>query len=214
VVALILPGPVLVVEDRTRDEIEAACRDVDGGGGSSSLPASPKIVEFSTAALATDRRLRIEDVLVGLAAERGTAEEPSDVGSPVFELPSGRAVGEWSLAAGTSRFESPWRAFPAQGDQDGSRWELVRQDGSSELVVESVSLTLKSVAGQSVIRAPGFVGAELRRGSPAALLIERLARHAARAGRPIWVPSVDAEAVRFLLGLAGPIWVDGPGVPG
>ena len=70
------------------------------------------------------------------------------------------------------------------------------------------------IAGQSVIRAPGFVGAALRRGSPAGLLIEGLARHGSRAGRPIWVPSVDAEGVRFLLGLPGPIWVDGPGVPG
>ncbi len=213
VVPVILPGPILVIEGRSHVEIAAACGDVGVASGPSSIPAPPGIAEFRASTLPPGRRVQISDVLAGLMTERGGADLRSEPDFPVLEIPSGRTVGRWSLAPAAAG-GSFWHAFPAEGDHDWGCWELVRDDGSSEIVVESTSSALDEAAGQSLIRAPGFVGADVRRGSPAGLLIERLASHAARAGRPIWVPSVDAEAVRFLLSLPGPIWVDGPGVPG
>jgi len=40
-----------------------------------------------------------------------------------------------------------------------------------------------------------------------------LAEAAHRRGLPLWVPNVDSIALRFLLGLPGTLWVDGPAVP-
>ena len=212
-VPVILPGPVLVIVGCERAEIEAVWSD-DGEVGSSLFSAPPTIIDLLAADHPKNHRIEVEDVLAGIVGEgRG---EPSHVdGSlPVLEIPSGLRVGCWSPSPRAKRRESGWLAVPAEQCHDGSCWILVREDGSSEIVVDSISPSDQEVADQSVIRVPGWIGAELRRGSPAGLLVERLARHEARAGRPLWVPSVDAEGVRFLLGLPGPIWVDGPGVPG
>jgi len=216
IIPVILPGPILVVVGRSRAEIETARGEVGGGAGSSSSPAPPMIVELSTSDLGAGDGLRIDRVLAAAAAaarRHDTVGRP-ELTHPVLELPSGGRVGRWSLTRGTADGGSPWHASPGPQDPVGICWEIMSHDGSSETIAESSSLDWDDFAGQSMIRAPGFVGAVLRRGSPAGLLIEGLARHDARAGRPIWVPSVDAEGVRFLLGLPGPIWVDGPGVPG
>ncbi len=214
IIPIILPGPILVIAGLDRAEVEAAAADAGAGSGSSSFPAPPRVVELSTSDRAAETGIRIDRILAAVTAGRGEAGRAPEFGLPVLEIPSGRNVGRWSLTRGTGADQAPWCAFPQQPDRDPSSWKIVSADGSREEISESVSLENDEVVGQSVIRAPGFAGAVLRRGSPAGLLIEGLARHPARAGRPIWVPSVDAEGVRFLLGLAGPFWVDGPGVPG
>ena len=214
IVPVILPGPILVISGRGRAEVEAAAVDAGGRPGSFSLPAPPSVVELSTSDLSAGSGIRIDSILAAATTGQDDADGQPGLSDPVFEIPSGRCVGRWSITLSTADDGTFWHASPRQGDSDGSCWEIISADGSSEAIAESISLDRDEVAGQSVIRAPGFVGAALRRGSPAGHLIEGLARHSARAQRPIWVPGVDAEGVRFLLGLAGPFWVDGPGVPG
>lgn len=214
IIPVILPGPVLVVQGRSRAEVEAARDAAEDGPGSSSCPGHPEIVHLSASDLASGEGFRIEGVLAAAIAARENSPGQSEPNHPVLELPSGRRIGQWSFSPGTAEDGSPWHAFPREVDHDPGRWEIVTRDGTHEMVEETTSLDADAVAGLSVIRAPGYVGAALRHGSPAGLLIETMTRHAARAGRPIWVPSVNADGVRFLLGLPGPIWVDGPGVPG
>lgn len=214
IIPVILPGPFLVISGRGRTEVEAAAANAGGGRGSFSFPAPPSVVELSTSDLSADSGIQIDSILAVATAGRDDADCSPEFSDPVLELPSGRCVGRWSLTPSTADDGSTWHASPRQGDSDGSCWQIVSADGASEAIAESTSLDGDEVARQSVIRAPGFVGATLRRGSPAGHLIEGLARHSARAQRPIWVPSVDSEGVRFLLGLTGPFWVDGPGVPG
>ncbi len=213
IIPVILPGPVLVVDGRSRAEVEIACGDAETGSDSSAFPAHPKITRASTSDLSAGVGFRIVDVLAAVAGGGAEAEDRPEINLPVLEIPSGRRIGQWSLAAGNAGGGAGWHAFPREGDDHRGRWEIVTDEGLRETIIQTASLESDEVEGQSVIRAPGFVGAALRRGSPAGLLIETMTRHAARAGRPIWVPSVDAEGVRFLLGLPGPIWVDGPGVP-
>jgi len=209
---VILPGPVLVVVDRGQAEIEAALVE-DLRSGPSAYPVPPAIVDLSTVLRSTDSRDLVETVLAaGVGAGRGE-QVSADLSLPVLEIPSGKKVGRWSPSPESTADGPGWLAVPAPDSREGTCWRLVGEDGSSETVVESISPSDQEGGEQMVIRIPGFIGAELRRGSPAGLLVERLARLATRVGRPLWVPSVDAEGVRFLLGLPGPIWVDGPGVP-
>ncbi len=213
VIPVILPGPILVVMGLSRADIEAALGDAGGGPGFSSFPSPPTIVELSASDFGAGDEFRIDRILAAAAAGGHVVSDRPQLKHPVLEIPSGRRVGQWSLERGTVDVGSPWGASPRIQGRAGSCWEIISQDGSSEMITESTSLDGDDVAGQSLIRAPGFVGAALRHGSPAGLLIEGMACHSARAGRPIWVPSVDGEGVRLLLGLPGPIWVDGPGVP-
>jgi len=63
------------------------------------------------------------------------------------------------------------------------------------------------------VRVPGWASRGLRPGSPAGLLVTRIAEAASRRGIPLWIPNVDQEGLRLVLGLPGTIWVDGPAVP-
>ena len=209
---VILPGPVLVVVGRGQAEIEAALVE-DVESRPSAFPAPPTIVDLSTILRSTDRRGLVEAVLAAVVGENRGEQAGDDLTLPVLEIPSGRRVGRWSPSPEATADGPGWLAVPVRDSLEGGSWRLVGEDGSSETVVESISPSDQEGGEQMVIRIPGFIGAEVRRGSPAGLLVERLARLATRVDRPLWVPSVDAEGVRFLLGLPGPIWVDGPGVP-
>jgi hypothetical protein len=63
------------------------------------------------------------------------------------------------------------------------------------------------------VRVPGWASRDVRSGSPAGLLVTRIAEAAAGQNLPLWIPGVDEEALRLVLGLPGVIWVDGPAVP-
>lgn len=214
IIPVILPGPILFVAGRRRAEIEAVWIGAEDRPGPLSFASAPRILEFSPSVISVDGEVRIDLVLSATAAGQDDAVAQLEINHPVLEIPSGRRVGCWSLSRRTADDGSPWHAVPRRGEGGGRWWEIVSADGSSELIAESTSLDLDDIEGQRVIRVPGFFGAASRSGSPAGLLIEGLARDAGRAGRPIWVPGVDGDGVRFLLGLPGPIWVDGPGVPG
>lgn len=210
---VVLPGPVLVVSGRTTEEIEAVLSQEEDSRNPPSFPEQPGIVILAGSELPSGRGIRIDDLVGAWVVEGTETDRRSGVDIPVMEIPSGRRVGCWSSVRGATVPDLLWRASPAGPQHDGSCWDLAHHDGANEVVRESISLDSEEVSQQSLIRTPGYLGAELRPGSPAGLLIEGLARHPARQGRPIWVPSIDAVGVRFLLGVAGPIWVDGPGVP-
>lgn len=63
-----------------------------------------------------------------------------------------------------------------------------------------------------VLRLPSWISAAIRPGLLVALLVEGLAGKHTRIGRPLWVPIVGPERVRFLRDFPEPIRVDGPGV--
>ena len=211
-VPAILPGPVLVVAGRERAAVEEVCRDVsifEGGAG----PCPPAVVNLAVDLRSDATADQVED-LIAVVAQSGREEQRStDSALPVLEMSTGEKVGWWSMTHETVAGGSGWIAHPSAAEPDGGCWEIVAEDGSQTTVVETTSLRDQERAEQAVIRVPGFIGADVRRGSPAGLLVERWAKDPSREGRPIWVPSVDSDGVRFLLGLPGPIWVDGPGVP-
>ncbi len=207
--ACVLPGPVLLVAGRNRSELEAAWSEELTRNGSL-FPTPPAIVDLSAALDSADSSSPVERVHAAVVGQTGGAQDCSGIVLPVREVPSGRRVGGWSPSTESQAPEAGWLATPVP---DG-RWRLAGDDGASEIVADAISPTNAVSQSQSVIRVPGWIGAELRFGSPAGLLVDQIARHAGRSGRPVWVPSVDAAGVHFLLTLPGPIWVDGPGVPG
>jgi hypothetical protein len=212
-VACVLPGPVLLVAGRNRSELEVAWSDELTGDGSM-LPAPPTIVDLSAALGSADSPIPVERVHAAVVGHNSAAQDCSGVVLSVREMPSGHRVGGWSPSTEARAHGPGWLATPAPGEHGGESWQLLGDAGAPEIVVDTISPSEGSSPAQSVIRVPGWLGAELRFGSPAGLLVEQLARHEGRAGRPLWVPSVDAAGVHFLLTLPGPIWVDGPGVPG
>ena len=80
----------------------------------------------------------------------------------------------------------------------------------ADVVTAEEVLRLQDVAA---VRLPGWLARPLRPGNPAGLLAARIAEVAARRDLPLWIPGVDDAALRFVLGLPGTIWVDGPAVP-
>ncbi len=211
-VPAILPDPILVVAGRGREDIEQACRDgsaLDEGA----VPVSPAVVIVAAAQRQGIIDGRVDDLLVGVAERARGGDGGPGKALPVLEISTGERIGWWSFTHDAGSGGPGWQAVPSGAVPDGRCWEIVAEDGSRTAVEEIESEYGSENEGQAVVRIPGFLGAQLRRGSPAGLLVERWATHQARAGRPLWVPSVDAEGVRFLLGLPGPVWVDGPGVP-
>lgn len=208
--AVILPWPALVVTGKEPDEVSEAWR-----------------------ALVADENRVVPDVAVAPLAENepgGGLLAPAygellQAGSrppvlqagrsplPVHELPCGRRVGWWSRLAEESLPEEGWSASPIDVSRSKSRWRLDGGDASG--IVEEV-LTSEDVdrAGDcTAVRLPGWASREIRPGSPAGLLVTRLADAAARRGLPLWIPNLDGDALRFALGLPGTLWVDGPAVP-
>lgn len=210
-VPAILPDPILVVAGRGREAIEEACRDGSavGGGAVPVLPAVVRVVAQRPGIVDG----RVDGLLANMAKEAREAEHGPGEALPVLEIFTGEKIGSWSFAHDAGSGGRGWRAIPSGQILDGRCWDIVAEDGSRTRVEEIEREYGPENEGYAVLRIPGFLGAQLRRGSPAGLLVERWATHEARAGRPLWVPSVDEEGVRFLLGLPGPIWVDGPGVP-
>jgi len=212
-VACVLPGPVLLVADRDRLEIETA-RDEEVARDGSTVQVPPAIVDLSESLGSAHTKASVENVLASVFGEMCGDVEASAVVLPVFELPGGGRVGGWSSSPAARADGAGWLATPVEDDRVGGQWQLVGEGGSREIVADSISPPDELPATQSVIRVPGRLGAELHFGSPAALLVEKAARDGRRAGRPVWVPNVDTVGVAFLLTLPGPIWVDGSGVPG
>jgi hypothetical protein len=204
---VVLPGPVLLVADHRRADVERAAASTQVAV---CPPGPPSLVDLTPALEADDPVDSVADVV-----REGVWIDPDPAARrhPVMELPSGRQVGSWTVDA-TSRGDGPgWTAAPILDRPVSGIWRLDRDEGTAELSEIESSSDLEG-SDQPICRVMGRIGAGLRPGSPAALLLHAIALHDARAGRPLWVPSVGPEAVHFLLGLPGPIYVDGPGVPG
>lgn len=207
----IIPGPFLAVGGRRRPEVEAACR-VDDQPCVGRIPVLPSGIELNTSAKPEDGA-GVEALMTAVGRDNEIPASTDPRGFRVMELPSGRQVGRWSPTDLTGGHDGNWMAVPEIRGGSSVDWRMDDSQGN-RLIRESVNSEGLDHLDQPVIRVPGWIGAALQPGRPAALLVECIAGNNARAGRPVWVPSVDADGVRFLLGLPGPIWVDGPGVPG
>jgi len=203
--------PALLVADRSVDELAHAI-----GASSDEMRARgldpPTAVDLGECLDADDP---LAAMLAVLAAGPPDRPAPSTVLRSVHELPSGKRVGSWSPFAQRERPAAGWSATPVDTAGEGHRWRIEGVDGNSPVVVVDSCGSEPIDGGEaSVIRVPGWIGAEIGPGRPAGVLVERLASGGARDGRPVWVSNVDDAGVQFLLGLPAPIWVDGPGVPG
>jgi hypothetical protein len=212
VVPAVAPWPALVVADRSETEIVAACRAaVDDRGALAGV--EPTIVDVSEAAGSPDPRATLEAELAATDAEAQDATGGTGMAKPVHELPHGGRVGWWAPHPPASTPETGWLATPSAPTQLGYRWEMNVGSNETGFVADATTIEPDADRSPPALRVPGWIASGVRRGSPAGLLVEGMARHPARAGRPLWVPNVGVDSVRFLLSLPGPIWVDGPGVP-
>jgi len=128
---------------------------------------------------------------------------------PVYELPRGRRLGSWWIEPLGAEGEG-WLAVP--GAAPGGPWKLMAASAVEEIGVAS-SPSVVAGSSRPVLRVPGWMSADLRPGSPSAVLLERLAVEAGRTGTVLWVPGVDADGLAVALRLGVPLWVDGPAVP-
>jgi len=205
----ILAWPALVVADRDAAEIVARWQEVAPvaeviGLDLSVLPAQAG--EAETGVLDAAYR-----ALLNAAPTRGPSVSRQPV--PVHELPHGRRVGWWCLDEEQAPEEDGWFVTPVEVTPSRCQWRL---DGAERSGIVAEVLTGEEVAeldGVAAARIPGWASRGLRPGSPAGLLAIRIAEAAARRGLPLWIPGVDEEALRLVLGLPGVIWVDGPAVP-
>ena len=198
--AMVCPA-VLLLADRSADEVEEAWNRVaaaspgrPGEGVRCSSVEGADGAELAAAAVAT---------LTG-------GDEPGPASPrPVVELPSGARVGSWATAIPDSS-EALWCAVP-ELERGRVRWRLA--GGDREVLVEEVT-TVEEVRSHSVaVRFPGWLASTAAAGTPAGLLLTRLADAAARRGIPLWLPNVDRERLQLALRLGGTIWIDGPAVP-
>lgn len=202
----VLPWPALIVADRSHNDIAEAWKPLAAGAG---RPANDLVVSEVApgnrgvaAAVYTTLLEKVEHI----RAVKTVSVEP------IYELPSGRRIGWWASEAGPKQPEG-WVATPAEIVGSRCRWQL--EGGPKKSTVEDVfeGAEIEGLRGAAAVRVPGLLTANLHPGTPAGLLVQRLADAAARLGSPIWVPNVDTEALRFALRLPGTVWVDGPAVP-
>ncbi len=199
--------PALLAWGVDRSQLETAWDEVSGG-----LQLAPRhglaMAEIDAGPSGFDAALR--QVLERLESASGEGVE--EALGPVHELPSGRALGWYAAAAGAVP-ASGWMAAPDKGGEP-ARWIL--HGAEPEAVVPEVlsGAEIERADGATAVRVPGWAGVGAgREGVPATLLILRLAAAAARARLPLWVPNVDARALRLLLTLDAVLWIDGPSVP-
>jgi hypothetical protein len=208
--AAILPWPALLLSSRLPAGVSEAWRELASSIGG----AVPGLIATDLAVGAMGK----EGVLQAgyRALVDGASEAEAAAGSigpqPVHVLPQGRRVGCWTWAETRAPSEG-WLAAPSGVGLDRCRWELEGEGGPR--VVEEVLSTTEVAEADDVaaVRVPGWACRGLRPGVPAGLLVTRLAEAAARRGLPLWIPNLDDEGLRFVLGLPGMLWVDGPAVP-
>lgn len=204
--AAVLPWPAMVIA-ASGPEVEAAWARICAKDAA----LAPSLAVHPMAAPVGPAEVVSAAYRVLAAAPEAGGVEAGIPPQPVHELPSGRAVGWWSTGVGEVP-EGAWLASPEPTVADTTAWRL---HGADVRTVIEVLLAgdVDHVAGAAAVRVPGWVVADLRPGTPAGLLVARLAEAATRRALPLWVPNVDSGGLRFLLGLPGTLWVDGPAVP-
>ena len=208
--AAILPWPALVVSAREIDDVVEAARllisDADrllpdmAVAPLGEIPIGEGILEAAYRELLQDRLPY-------------SVIEGEHRWLPVHELPRGRRVGWWSRQEFQAKPDEGWLLFPEPGSPNRRTWRLEGMGASGVVDEVLTSEELEGVAGPLAVRLPGWASRDIRPGTPAGLLVTRLAEAAVRRGLPLWIPHVDGDALRLVLGLPGVLWVDGPAVP-
>ncbi len=203
----ILEWPALVVADRDRGAIVEAWEErvVESRG------IRPALSVLHPVRVAKEI---LADVCSALTAGSATGESSNPLpAQPVHELPHGRRVGWWGIDTSATSVDEGWIAGPVDLTSTSCRWRL---DGTEESGIVEEVLSSDEVTGVEdvlAVRVPGWATRRLRPGSPSGLLVARIAEAASRRGLPLWIPNVEPEGLRLVLGLPGTIWVDGPAVP-
>jgi hypothetical protein len=205
--AAVVPWPALVVADIDPGDIVSAWEDLAPARGWARPSVAIRTPTISAPALP-------DFIYLTLAKNPIESEGASSVPyQAVHELPHGRRVGWWNPRAGETVQEDGWVARPIEVAGDRCVWQL-EEEGSPSIVAEVVNADEVADVDQAVaVRVPGWASRGLRTGSPSGLLIGRIAEAAHRLGVPLWIPGVEQDGLRFVLGLPGTIWVDGPAVP-
>jgi hypothetical protein len=202
--ASILPWPALIVAERNDHQIIDRWREISPAGIGIELQILPLTVDGGDVMAAAYGAL--------LQAPPSTPGDGAREPHPVHELPHGRRVGWWSRHSVALEGEG-WRASPTDITGARCRWHLEGADRGGIVTDVVTADEVSGVQDVMAVRLPGWLAHPLRPGSPAGLLAERIAEVAARRDLPLWIPGVDVDALRFVLGLPGTIWVDGPAVP-
>lgn len=203
----ILQWPALVVGDRDQDAILEAwgvliTENERTGPGLSVLPP----IDIEKEALV--------DAYLALTAGPTAVESSSSISAlPVHELPHGRRVGWWGLDVRETPEDKGWLGRPVDVSSNRCRWRLESTETSGIVAEVLASDEIASLEDVLAVRVPGWASRGMRPGSPAGLLVTRIAEAASRQGLPLWIPNVDQEGLRLVLGLPGTVWVDGPAVP-
>lgn len=208
--AAILPWPALVAKGKEPDEVAEAWRALLADSGR----IVPDVAVVPLPENTPDEGL-LATVYRELLEARPTTT-PLHVGGrslPVHELPHGRRVGWWGRRLAEPLPAGGWHASPEDDSRPTRRWNLQRRSGSETIEEVLTSGDVTRVNECAAVRFPGWASRDIRSGSPAGLLVARLAEAAARVGLPLWIPNLDGDALRFTLGLPGTLWVDGPAVP-
>jgi hypothetical protein len=202
----LLPWPALLVVGRKQRAAATAWKKLHADGH---LPSHG--LELWTAAYPVAKRDQLAAIYRALLDGESDADDDVPPPEPVHELPSGRRVGWWGLARG-QKPDDGWFAT-VESSNSRNRWKLLGVEGTS--VVEEVltPAELRGVGEVAAVRIPGWVTRKLGPGTPAGLLVSRLAEAAASRELPLWLTALDGEALHFALRLPGSIWVDGPAVP-
>jgi hypothetical protein len=207
--AAILRWPALVVADRDPGEIVTAWEEM----ASKREKIGPSISIHSLEPKELDSGL-LEGAYAALAGDSSVTESAGRLApQPVHELPHGRRVGWWLVSNDQKPEEEGWVATPVEAGAARCRWQLEGSESSGTVVEVLGSEEVARVDEAVAVRVPGWASRDVRPGSPAGLLVYRIAEAALRRGLPLWIPGVDQEGLRFVLGLPGVIWVDGPAVP-
>jgi len=207
--AAILRWPALVVADRDPGVIVATWEEMAAkreaiGPSVSVVTLEPKKLENGL----------LEGAYAALAESSATAESLGQLPpQPVHELPHGRRVGWWRKGSGQDPEEEGWVAGPVGAGAARCRWRLEGSESSGTIEEVLGSDEVGDVDEAVAVRVPGWASRDLRVGSPAGLLVTKIAEAASRRGLPLWISGVDHEGLRLVLGLPGTIWVDGPAVP-
>ncbi len=103
---------------------------------------------------------------------------------PVHELPHGRRVGWWGLDVNEKPQDEGWIATPVEISSTRCRWRMESGETSGSVVEVLASEEIVGLEDVLAVRVPGWASRGLRPGSPAGLLVTRIAEAASWRGRP------------------------------
>ena len=203
----ILPWPALVLADREQGAIVKVWEELVG----ESENLGPTLSILPRMVVENEVLVKVYSALRAGPTTGGSSNSVPQM--PVHELPHGRRVGWWGLDAKTRPEDEGWIASPVEVSSIRCRWRIESSENSGFVAEVLASEEIAGLEDVLAVRVPGWASRGLRPGSPAGLLVTRIAEAASRRGIPLWIPNVDQEGLRLVLGLPGTIWVDGPAVP-